>query len=73
MISRFVCLKWMILIHDVNPSVPHSSVVHFTDLSLKEALLDARRDTVTHRATMDDLKIKSYGAPSPRPIYLFNF
>ena len=29
----------------------HSSVVHFTDLVLREALLDARRDTVTHHAT----------------------
>ena len=31
------------------------SVVHLTDLvSLREALLDARRDTVTHRATIED-------------------
>ena len=36
-------------------SILHSSVVHLTDLvSLREALLDARRDTVTHRATIED-------------------
>ena len=36
-------------------SILHSSVVHFTDLvkSLREALLNARRDTVTHRATTE--------------------
>ena len=33
-------------------SILHSSVVHLTDLvSLRGALLDAGRDTVTHRAT----------------------
>ena len=36
------------LIHDVNPS-QLSGASHRS--SLREALLDARRDTVTHRAT----------------------
>ena len=43
----------------------NSSVVHLTVVALREALLDARRDTVTHRATITgrifDLKL---GYPS---------
>ena len=48
----------MVLIHDVNPS-QLSGAFHCTDLvmSLREALLDARRDTVTHRATTKYAKV----------------
>ena len=44
----------ILLIHDVNPS-QLSGASHRS--SLREALLDARRDTVTHRATSDTRKI----------------
>ena len=40
------------LIHDVNPSHLSGASHRSSEVSLREALLDARRDTVMHRATM---------------------
>ena len=39
------------LIHDVNPSQLSGAFYRSSEVSLREALLDARRDTETHRAT----------------------
>ena len=45
----FVYRDWVrVLIHDVNPSQLSGTCI---SPSLREALLDAQRDTVTHRAT----------------------
>ena len=51
------------LIHDVNPSQLNSAF-HRGAPSLREALLNARRDTVTHRATT--VNGLSYVADPPR-------
>ena len=47
----------MILIHDVNPSQLSGAFHRFSGALLREALLDARRDMVTHRATSNDINI----------------
>ena len=39
------------LIHDVNLSQLSGASYRTSEVSLREALLDARRDTVTHRAS----------------------
>ena len=39
------------LIHDVNPLQLSGDLTDLVKMSLREALLDARRDTVTHSAT----------------------